>query len=432
MQNHSDVAKKSDGGTKIIFLASLIALLIAITGIFSLDRIKKVENEFLRVAREDIPLSAAIARIETLQSEQTDIIQRVLQNDLIEGPGKEQSLFTETFLRIGTRLKKALDEGMVIAQGLEQKAKSDRGQEQGRHTVQHLWVIANRHVDFEKQAIALLEQPAAAGEKPSREQVLSVEKMGSDLQAQAGTLLNEVETFTLQSADAVTDHSREAQYVIMGFTIFAYVVGVFLLLGIHKLIKGRRQAASQLEFMATHDPLSGLFNRRHFLNQMEMAVAAAHRYEHALSLCICDLDGFKQVNDEHGHGAGDQVIKQFGALIRKEIRADDFAGRYGGDEFCVALNHTPAMTAGEVLERIRKAMEKLVFQDTRGTYFQVSATFGLSDLSASQPSTRVLIEMADQALYQAKRSGRNCVVIQGVSDDMAGGSLPQQDLNNPL
>jgi diguanylate cyclase (GGDEF)-like protein len=221
--------------------------------------------------------------------------------------------------------------------------------------------------------------------------------------------LNEQEDAAARSSQTVDRHARVMRNAVAGFTLFTFAVGVFLLLEIRKTVAERRDAMNRLEFMAIHDPLSGLFNRRHLLNQLEVAVAAAHRHEHALSLCMCDLDDFKQVNDTRGHQAGDEVIRQFGRLIGKEIRVDDFAGRYGGDEFCIVLNHTQASSAVEVIERIRSGLERLAFRDHRGEFFQVSATFGVSELDRDLPTQGVLIESADQALYQAKAEGRNRV-----------------------
>jgi diguanylate cyclase (GGDEF)-like protein len=225
---------------------------------------------------------------------------------------------------------------------------------------------------------------------------------------------NEQDPATARSSETVTRHARVMRNAVAAFTLFTFAVGVFLLLEIRKMVGERRDAMNRLEFMTIHDPLSGLFNRRHLLNQLEVSVAAAHRYDHPLSLCLCDLDDFKQVNDTRGLQAGDEVIRQFGQLIGKEIRVDDFAGRYGGDEFCIVLNHTPAGNAAEVIERIRSGLERLAFRDQRGGFFQVSATFGVSELDRDLPTKGVLIESADQALYQAKAEGRNRVVARHV------------------
>jgi len=293
------VKTKPDAGTKIILLASVIALLIAITGFFSIDRTRRMKDSFVRLAEQNLPFSLTLSRILTLQTAQVEILAQ---------------------------------------------ARS-----------------------------ALAAPPASPAPGP---------------------------------ADRPGDLPQDAP---LAADIAPYAIGVFLVLRILSVVEERRSAISQLKFMSIHDPLSGLYNRRHFLNQLEMAVAAAHRYEHALSLCLCDLDDFKQVNDTYGHRAGDEVIKQFGKVILQEIRADDFAGRYGGDEFCIALSHTSADTARDVLERIRSRLEGLAFRDDGGKYFQVSATFGVADLDKERPSRDVLIESADQALYRAKGAGQNCV-----------------------
>lgn len=164
--------------------------------------------------------------------------------------------------------------------------------------------------------------------------------------------------------------------------------------------------------MSTYDPLSGLFSREEFLDRLEVAVAAAHRHQYPLSLCLFDLDDFKQVNETHGPAAGDEVIHQVGKLIRREIRTDDLAGRYGGDAFCIALSHTPAAQAGEVVERIRSGLAQLVFRDPEGRYFQVSACFGVCDMDPEKPARAVLTKEADRAVSRAKGGGRNRVEVR--------------------
>ena len=167
--------------------------------------------------------------------------------------------------------------------------------------------------------------------------------------------------------------------------------------------------------MNTHDPVSGLLNRREFLARLEVALAAAHRHEYPLSLCLCELDEFKQVNETHGYPAGDEVIHQVGELILREIRADDFAGRYGHDAFCIALNHTAAAKAGEVVERIRSGLSALAFRDHLERYFQVTACFGVSDMDPDDPATGVLTKTAEQALSRAKDGGPNRVEVRAAS-----------------
>lgn len=174
-------------------------------------------------------------------------------------------------------------------------------------------------------------------------------------------------------------------------------------------ITERRHAEDHLRQEARHDALTGLLNRRYFLQRLQIAAGAAWRHSQPLSLCICDVDRFKEVNDTHGHVSGDLVLTAFGKLIQEQLRAEDLAGRVGGDEFCIAFPYTPSAAAASALERIRARLAQQRFTSGTGVEFPVSASFGLIDLPPDRTSTEALIEAADQALYRAKRSGRNLI-----------------------
>jgi diguanylate cyclase (GGDEF)-like protein len=117
------------------------------------------------------------------------------------------------------------------------------------------------------------------------------------------------------------------------------------------------------------------------------AVENSKRYNFPLSLGICDLDDFKQVNDQFGHQAGDGVLKEFGKIVREQFRRADFGGRYGGDEFLIVFPHTPAGGAGECLRRVRTSLEQVPFQ-FEDTSYRAACSAGV----------------ADKALYEAKRN----------------------------
>jgi diguanylate cyclase (GGDEF)-like protein/PAS domain S-box-containing protein len=173
-------------------------------------------------------------------------------------------------------------------------------------------------------------------------------------------------------------------------------------------ITARRAAEEQLRLDATHDPLTGLYNRRQLLVELEQQLALALRHNHSLSFCICDVDHFKQINDTHGHPAGDRVLRTVGETLRRHLRVGDIAGRYGGDEFCVVFPHTEASRAVLVAERIRRSLGATAFACQEGRHFRVSATFGVADLSNGAADVETLIAHADTALYKAKNLGRNC------------------------
>lgn len=163
-----------------------------------------------------------------------------------------------------------------------------------------------------------------------------------------------------------------------------------------------------LKQAATYDVLTGLMNRGVFEKELEAAMASAKHNGHALCLCMCDIDKFKAVNDLYGHQAGDDVLRKMGELIREEVRRDDLAGRFGGDEFCICFTHAPAIEGIAATERIRERLGSHVFGRERGQpLFFVKATFGLADLVSHEMDLKALFKAADQALYRAKERGRN-------------------------
>jgi diguanylate cyclase (GGDEF)-like protein/PAS domain S-box-containing protein len=175
-------------------------------------------------------------------------------------------------------------------------------------------------------------------------------------------------------------------------------------------ISEQKKLEEQLREQAFHDALTGLYNRRHFQDLMDLNTSLARRHSHALSVCLCDLDHFKQVNDTWGHRSGDEVLVKFCEVVRSELRAEDIAARYGGDEFCILFPSVVARDAAVCLERIRQRFGALVFRANGGETFSVTATFGITDFEPTSVSDEELIEMADQCLYEAKAHGRNCVV----------------------
>lgn len=177
-------------------------------------------------------------------------------------------------------------------------------------------------------------------------------------------------------------------------------------------ITERKRAEDQLLYEATHDSLTGVFSRRYLMEQLRGAVESAKRYGYPLTLCLCDVDGFKAVNDVHGHAVGDEVLAKFGRLIRSETRSVDMPGRYGGDEFCIVLPQTAVGEAKECIERLRARLEKEVYRGEGGTTFSVTGTFGLAGLDAERTTDKDLLASADQALYQAKGAGGNRTVVK--------------------
>jgi diguanylate cyclase (GGDEF)-like protein len=172
------------------------------------------------------------------------------------------------------------------------------------------------------------------------------------------------------------------------------------------------EANRRLEEVATTDGLTNIPNKTHWLSRLEFEVLRAKRGKHRLSMLMLDVDHFKHYNDSQGHLAGDRLLTDLAALLTRNLRATDIPGRFGGEEFCVALLDTNRRAGARVAEKIRRAILKDEFpgQETQpGGSLTVS--IGVAELDPEKDTPNDLIEKADRALYQAKDEGRNKVVV---------------------
>jgi diguanylate cyclase (GGDEF)-like protein len=165
-------------------------------------------------------------------------------------------------------------------------------------------------------------------------------------------------------------------------------------------------ATETISRLARTDELTSLHNRRSFNESFTLALSAARRHNHPLSLISIDLDHFKAVNDTFGHSVGDLVLQEFADLLRYMVRAEDIASRWGGEEFIILLPDTTEDAAFILAERIRSTFEK---QSSSATPLAITASFGVAQMQNGD-SEDDLIRRVDNALYTAKNDGRNRVV----------------------
>ena len=163
----------------------------------------------------------------------------------------------------------------------------------------------------------------------------------------------------------------------------------------------------------TRDALTGLYNKRYLMERLDPALRSARRYGHPLSFCLCDLDGLKAVTRDHGPSHGDEARKSFAAIARAEIRSEDLAARFGGDEFAFLFPFIPPADAAACLERIRARLREKTYLGRDDQPFGLTATFGVVGLGPGMATAEDLFEAADAALFHAKSLGPDRVHVEG-------------------
>ena len=197
-------------------------------------------------------------------------------------------------------------------------------------------------------------------------------------------------------------------------------------------------ARERLKLVGLTDGLTGVHNRRYFEHRCPVEISQARRYKHPLACMFLDIDKFKVINDTHGHQTGDIVLRSIASEIQAQLRTGDTIARYGGEEFVVLLPQSELHHARQIAERIRGSIEEKYFQGATGRTIQLTISIGLSMLPAKDLSddtdeaARRLVAAADQALYQAKHSGRNRVVCDAVLPSVSGGGALWTWVLNPV
>ena len=195
-----------------------------------------------------------------------------------------------------------------------------------------------------------------------------------------------------------------------GSGVYGEAGAVVRLIGTVLDITDRKREENRLAEQARRDTLTGLANRRYFSSELEHEIRVARETSTPLSVCVCDIDKFKNVNDQYGHSAGDEVIRALARCLAEGVRRSDLAARWGGDEFCLLFPGTRGAEVQLCVERIRQKLESQVFATENGLQYSVTGTFGIAELKAGMSGAE-LLELADQALYRAKQQGRNRLAL---------------------
>jgi len=175
-------------------------------------------------------------------------------------------------------------------------------------------------------------------------------------------------------------------------------------------IKQHKIARNELQRLATHDPLTGLRNRRHFIESLDKELNRYQRYQSHFSILLLDIDHFSQVNDMHGHDCGDYVLQQFAKTISQTLRQSDIFVRYGGEEFAIITTSSQLDSAVRFAEKLISHVNGMVMSYQANT-ISITVSIGVSSPSQlEKPNSQLLVAMADKALHLAKSNGRNMVM----------------------
>jgi diguanylate cyclase (GGDEF)-like protein len=175
-----------------------------------------------------------------------------------------------------------------------------------------------------------------------------------------------------------------------------------------------RAQAEELREKANRDSLTGLYNKGYIMEQLDYHIELAKRSDDAMSLLMIDIDHFKTVNDTHGHLCGDEVLKELAGIFQERMRAVNIAGRYGGEEFVIIVPMSNFESAQHIAERLRKTVAQHDFRWGSRTV-KITVSIGVAIWNKQSRSGKELVQIADDAMYEAKKGGRNRVVM---------GSLP--------
>lgn len=281
-------------------------------------------------------------------------------------------------------------------------AQSEKVQEQGER-----WLVQVHPLDLEQNRVQLSTQEVTLGRSELCGVVLDDDSVSrqhasiscgpngyeiSDLGSTNGVLVNDqlVENQLLRTGDRIQ----------LGQRIFRFLADNDVEAQYHETVYS----------MMTRDGLTSAFNKRYLLECLDREVARANRHERPLAIILLDIDHFKSINDEYGHLVGDEVLRELALRLGNELREDQVFARFGGEEFAILDGEGDPKSAVQLAERCRTAIANEPFETTDGP-LEVTISLGVSIPEPSHASTREqLLALADERLYEAKRSGRNRVV----------------------
>jgi len=229
---------------------------------------------------------------------------------------------------------------------------------------------------------------------------------------------DDVETALIASAPCVAfnlTNNEMVEEIAYGVLGAGGVIGGLEARLLWRMVTDLKEAKKDLEYQASHDPLTGLYNRRFVMDQLHRELSQAMRYGFECSLVLIDLDHFKHVNDSYGHPAGDLVLKQVAHELRRSVRTADVLGRWGGEEFIVLVPHTNVADAQLATRKWLKVVQEEPVVLASGEKLNISFSAGVAGLCVEdgkdvQQHIEILLEEVDRHLYKAKDCGRACVV----------------------
>nr|WP_237438329.1 diguanylate cyclase [Alteraurantiacibacter buctensis] len=276
--------------------------------------------------------------------------------------------------------------------------------------VDQLTVIAATFVSQAQRTVAL--QRAGRHEEAVAASQLT---RGRQLTNRVMAMLDQIEAVERQlmeqrenGAATAARRSDDFQGMLMVSGLALLAIGAYSSQALRLAIQREQAIRAELDRIATTDELTGLANRREMFTSLDRMIATARRSGRPLSVAILDLDRFKQVNDTHGHPAGDEVLRRVAEMARLLLRQQDLVGRLGGEEFLIAFPDCPAHEAVAACERLRQGIAALPVLLPSGVGLSVTVSTGVAQFDPSD-DRKTVISRADEALYRAKKGGRDQV-----------------------